>query len=37
MQYGLVRKEDYEKEISESIQFEEASDLLKDMVETEND
>lgn len=37
MKYGLISKEDYEKEMAETIELEDASDLLKGIVEKEDD
>lgn len=37
MKYGLVRKEDYEKEMENSIELEDAAELLKGIIVTEND
>lgn len=37
MKYGLIKKEDYEKEMAESIELEETGDLLKGIIDTEND
>lgn len=37
MKYGLIKKEDYEKEMAESIEIQETADLLKGIIDTEND
>ncbi len=37
MKYGLISKEDYEKEMAETIELEDASELLKGIVEKEDD
>lgn len=37
MKYGLISKEDYEKEMAETIELEDASELLKGIIEKEDD
>ena len=37
MKYGLISKEDYEKEMAETIELEDVSDLLKGIIEKEDD
>lgn len=37
MKYGLISKEDYEKEMAETIELEDASELLKGLIEKEDD
>ena len=37
MKYGLIKKEDYEKEMAESVEIQETADLLKGIIDTEND
>ena len=37
MKYGLISKEDYEKEMAETIELEDTSDLLKGIIEKEDD
>lgn len=37
MKYGLISKEDYEKEMAETIELEDASELLKGLIAKEDD